>query len=1473
MPSTYIPQHLIHAHLPPPPSIPNAIPELRIISDEAVPLTDEDYAEPLHPDHAVSAIHDQPTNLLARSIYNGHVLELRSFNAVISKSKPRGLDGTEIIRIFFPEQLRALAQGSIVISKRDKRLFITVVSQANIVYRLDFPLGTFRPNTEDRFVFTTKGNEDWYEEWEVPEDVVVTCSGISPWTALDENTLILGGGDGGIVRVTRSGYWSPDSGQWTATHHRASSRLRLPSLFSRSANTDEQIISFAQHQKTDHIPILYTLSRDRKLRTWNPSNGACLRTIDVRSTSQDLVVRGSQDSSSSTLLEDGSVNMIRVVPHPSSASRYSHLVIAFSSTPYNPISAGTFVIYRAATSSHSVNDLIPAGEKICSAASAGAELRGYEILPTIKSEGIDSGWKLAVTWDKKGSIFGETITVDDIFQFTTYIENNDALLLSEWQQIASSNEIESFDAAYFDNILSSDPPNPADPEDNGDIPAAFIQHLFHPGRFSILTLTTALEDYIHQLSRRNQAQQIATSFASLSKRFGGVIGSQIEMEFSPQTGAPVVEAYRKKLKLDWLGVWANIRDLDKQARWPISTILVDRDLLILTREGISTSLPDEIAGLVDRLGASDIDPNQFLELSEGSLRKLYPAIAAPKARASAIAVSMAGHYISDILKNQDAAENTGTALDDLVNATADRLATITHEPPEVIAGGIWDDHVEELLSENDRAAVRRILSESPSISRALNESLSIIEQVSVPFSTNEVEEQIWSGSGNALLTSAIAQLIETRFNLARSVLLVTFFHLFESRDPSYEDDEGEELIETLAKASVVFHRYKVLKWVSDQTGEEARERSKTGKSNKRKLNGGGGDDLLAEGLGSLRMRESGEEDSGLDSDSFDVGYSLIHSLLSRQLPQSVQTGTINRFSETAITFLSSINPISPDQTDIEAQKFDIQLSYRILVDGHAQLAGAITDMYPLSAGIAYVRGRAYLECRMVEEAVKFLEKAAAGCKDGSLEPILTSTSGPNGLSEYYRHICRVFDDQGADQPVVYFGQLAIQSNKSDVGFIKDLWTKVFLASIALGRYEDAYSTLTSLPFLDLKRDFLGQLISVMCENNEVGRLNSLGFIGFQKDVEEMLRFKARNSDPLRFPNYYKVLYSWHIARGDYRSAGEIMYLQGRRFSEGKSSKIPAFELSAMQARSYLAAINALTLVDKRNAWVSVPGVPSKALRGIKRRKVSRYIPEEEFSKDKKSVDIISLADIEMEYTLVLSQLRLSSHIPDLHEHGITISPQEVVGLFIQRGMFDIAQSSAASLKVDMTDLFQALAARCVELSRLSEHNGDFSAATFLQSSPVTARLKGSPSALSIKYLQSALSRHDSSNTNWKYRQVVADTLFDMNKDKMKKWQMPVWLVQWEMERDPELWIGKALKYGWVEEALGWTLDLVRKATPPELLPPNKSDSANLPYNLIDRVLKASGEGDEKDEKNVQQKSTLLKEEVERRIKGLQKLRN
>ena len=59
---------------------------------------------------------------------------------------------------------------------------------------------------------------------------------------------------------------------------------------------------------------------------------------------------------------------------------------------------------------------------------------------------------------------------------------------------------------------------------------------------------------------------------------------------------------------------------------------------------------------------------------------------------------------------------------------------------------------------------------------------------------------------------------------------------------------------------------------------------------------------------------------------------------------------------------------------------------------------------------------------------------------------------------------------------------------------------------------------------------------------------------------------------------------------------------------------------------------------------------------------------------------------------------------------------------------------------------------------------------------------------------------------------MADTLFEMNADKRAGWQMPIWLVESEMERDAEGWIARALRWGWVEEAIDWMAEVLRRVS-------------------------------------------------------------
>ena len=57
----------------------------------------------------------------------------------------------------------------------------------------------------------------------------------------------------------------------------------------------------------------------------------------------------------------------------------------------------------------------------------------------------------------------------------------------------------------------------------------------------------------------------------------------------------------------------------------------------------------------------------------------------------------------------------------------------------------------------------------------------------------------------------------------------------------------------------------------------------------------------------------------------------------------------------------------------------------------------------------------------------------------------------------------------------------------------------------------------------------------MCEENAVDRLMALNFAGLADEVEDALAFKARNADPRVRPFYSRILYTWYISRGDYRS--------------------------------------------------------------------------------------------------------------------------------------------------------------------------------------------------------------------------------------------------------------------------------------------------------------------------------------------------
>jgi nuclear pore complex protein Nup160 len=756
---------------------------------------------------------------------------------------------------------------------------------------------------------------------------------------------------------------STESPSWMDTHHRGASRLRF---FSRAA--DELVTSIAEFNYEDQLSVLYTFSRDSKLRTWSSMTGNCLKSVDVRT-----MIEGSHGSPSSqrprALVAEQTPSVIRVVPHPNPSSRCSHVVVVFVPTPYDPSIPGTFVFFRASNTSSGANDLEYAGSRPGSSASAGSQLRGFEVQPPTRTDAAD-GWRLWAVWDSKGTLSADSVQVNDILQFTNYIEPQfRPPMVFDWQKALIDNPFDRFDNSYFDNLIDLEAADPVNPFDNEDITLQFIEHLFYPGRFSVLTLTTSLEDFIDQLPGPVQNKLHTSVYPSLSKRFEAAVGSTLMMETSSQTGAPEVVKYRKDLKQQWQGIWARVRELDKQARWPVSTASVNGQLVILDRDGASVPVEEDTPCVLVHLGKSNSEATEFQSLPEGSLRAIYPALAPPQTRRALTALTVAGEGLSAILESREVETSTGSALEALVDALDGELAAGLQEPVEVIATRLWEERIDPHVQEDERASLDRALAESSSVVRTLSEALDILATSPIPSTVDRVaNDAVFSGFGNALLTSTVAAVVASRFAFIRDVLVTGLYHL------SVSEDDEDDLIEVLARTFATYHRYRVLQWVCEQTGEEAAERSRARRLAKRLR---GKDDVLAD-FETLKMREGDDEPQ--DVDGYNTSYSLLHSLLARVMPQSVPVDTVACLFDSACAFLADLDLLEPEQIDIEPRDPDVKLAYAVLADGHAAAARQMTELYPLSSGLAFVRGRALLEGGEVEEGVRHLELASAGVR-------------------------------------------------------------------------------------------------------------------------------------------------------------------------------------------------------------------------------------------------------------------------------------------------------------------------------------------------------------------------------------------------------------------------------------------------------------------------------------------------------------
>ncbi|XP_043213481.1 nuclear pore complex protein Nup160-like [Amphibalanus amphitrite] len=271
-----------------------------------------------------------------------------------------------------------------------------------------------------------------------------------------------------------------------------------------------------------------------------------------------------------------------------------------------------------------------------------------------------------------------------------------------------------------------------------------------------------------------------------------------------------------------------------------------------------------------------------------------------------------------------------------------------------------------------------------------------------------------------------------------------------------------------------------------------------------------------------------------------------------------------------------------------------------------------------SASRCLLRGLALLNLGQPDKACDVLVASAdsVGLDEPLLARLLRLDPAPDEphsrlLVRYYLRVIRLLELHHLPDYVLELASAGIAVAEEADPNVATLWAIAFKYHLRLGHVQEAYAAMTGNPDASSRGDCLHQLVVTLHERRQLATLVQLPYVDMLGDVVAILENRARAADPLA-PQFYDVLYAFHVARSNYRKAAAVMYEWARRLA-GEPAGL------ARQARCYLACVNALQLVSAEYAWIVRPEVEERGA---------------------PAVTVLTLDEIRREADLVAAQLRL-----------------------------------------------------------------------------------------------------------------------------------------------------------------------------------------------------------------------------------------
>ncbi|XP_015761329.1 PREDICTED: nuclear pore complex protein Nup160-like [Acropora digitifera] len=235
----------------------------------------------------------------------------------------------------------------------------------------------------------------------------------------------------------------------------------------------------------------------------------------------------------------------------------------------------------------------------------------------------------------------------------------------------------------------------------------------------------------------------------------------------------------------------------------------------------------------------------------------------------------------------------------------------------------------------------------------------------------------------------------------------------------------------------------------------------------------------------------------------------------------------------------------------------------------------------------FLVGQSHVVLGEHHKALGYFRKAAKGIgsKDSLMMKVIQSDveDTQSLLVLFYVKVMKLFEQFDAPEFVIRAAHIALNMALPDDPNICNLWSNIFKHHLELGHYDLAYNALITNPDHVRRRDCLHKFMVVLCERGQTRQLIEYPFINLQDEFEDIVESHARTVDIMTH-NYYDMLYAFHVFRGNYRKAGAAMYEHAMRLGQ----EVSGLDSLQKQAKCYLAAMNALHLVDPKNAWIVKP---------------------------------------------------------------------------------------------------------------------------------------------------------------------------------------------------------------------------------------------------------------------------------------------